>query len=163
MYQFSNFDRAEIGPARLPELNDGFEGVIRMEKTYIQPTRFGDYFRIEFTIMSSNHADNPVGQRATWKQDMTKKDVCNNSILQMAAAFMGVDRDDKPSVDALKQAMPGLLHYAVNVNNDLNNFTRQNDGASPRYACARAREAQTRQSNRDFTFVDFWPYVQNGG
>lgn len=155
MYQFSNFQRAEIGPPRLPELKDGYAGVLKVEKTYVQDTRFGAYFRCEFTVMSSNHPENPVGQHVTWKQDMTKKDVCDNSLLQWAAGVLGVQRDDDATVEALKQQMKGLLEYACNVNNDQNNFTQ-------RYVCARAREGQTK-GNRDFTFVDFWPYVPSNG
>lgn len=156
MYQFSNFSRAEIGPPRLPELRDGFEGVLKVEKTFCQDTRFGPKFFCEFTVMSSNHPENPVGQRVIWKQDMTKKDVCDNALLQWAAGVMGVNRDDEGTVYQLKQAMQGMLHYAVNINNDQNNFTQ-------RYVVARAREGQTRQSNRDFTFVDFWPYAPQNG
>jgi len=159
MYQFSNFDRAEIGPPRLPELKDGFEGVLKVEKTFCQDTRFGPKFFCEFTVMSSNHPENPVGQRVIWKQDMTKKDVCDNALLQWAAGCLGVARDDDNNVAALKRGMREMLHYAINVNNDANNFTHNVSG---RYVIARAREGQTRQSNRDFTFVDFWPYT-NGG
>jgi hypothetical protein len=163
MYQFSNFERAEIGPPRLPELADGFEGVLRVEKTFCQDTRFGPKFFCEFTVMVSNHPENPAGQRVIWKQDMTKQDVRDNALFQWAAGIYGVDRDDDNNKNQLRQAMQSLLHYAVNVNNDINNFTRAYDGVSPRYVCARAREGQTKQSNRDFTFVDFWPYVPKNG
>lgn len=150
MYQFSDFQRAEIGPPRLPKLVDGFEGICKVEKTYVNPTRFGDKFFCELTVMSSNRPQNPVGQRVVWKQDLTKKDVAGNAVFQWAAAVLGVDRDDKPTVDALRQQMPQLFGYAVE-NQEQNNFTQ-------RYVAVRARDTTTGNS-RPFTAYDFFPYV----
>lgn len=151
MYQFSNFQRAEIGPPRFPGLADGYEGVLRVEKTYVNDTRFGAKFFCEMTVMSSNLAQNPVGQRVVWKQDLTKKDVADNSMLQWAAGVLGVHREDDATVQQLKDAMQGLLHYAVNVSEEANNFTQ-------RYVAAKARATKTKQE-RDFIAVDFYPYV----
>lgn len=153
MYQFGNFSRAEIGPPRLPSLVDGYEGVLRVEKTYVDDTRFGAKFFCEMTVMSSNKVENPPGQLVIWKQDMTKKDVCDNALLQWAAGVMCVNRDDEATVEALKQAMQGMLHYAINVNTDANNFTQH-------YVCAKARATTTKQQ-RPFLAVDFYPYVPN--
>jgi hypothetical protein len=157
MYQFGSFQRAQIGPPRYPTLADGYEGVVRVEKTYVEDTRFGAMFFVEMTVMSSNTPENQPGQRVKWKQDLTKKDVCDNALLQFAAGVLGVTRDDEANVAALQNGMPGILHYAVNVNNDANNFTQ-------RYVCAKARFGPTKNAGRDFLFVDFWPYVppQNG-
>lgn len=156
MYQFGNFQRAEIGPPRYPTLADGFEGVLRVEKTYVEDTRFGAMFFAEMTVMSSNTPENPPGQRVKWKQDLTKKDVCDNALLQFAAGVLGVHRDDEATVFALKQGMQGLMHYATNVNNDANNFTQ-------RYVGAKARKTQTKETKRDFLAVDFFPYVPQNG
>lgn len=151
MYQFSNFQRAEIGPPRFPSLADGYEGVLKVEKTYVNDTRFGAKFFCEMTVMSSNVAQNPVGQRVVWKQDLTKKDVADNAMLQWAAGVLGVHREDDATVQQLKDAMQGLLHYAINVSEEANNFTQ-------RYVAAKARATKTKQE-RDFTAVDFYPYV----
>lgn len=154
MYQFGDFSRAEIGPPRLPVLTDGFEGVLKVEKTIMEDTRYGDAFFAEMTVMSSNKVENPPGQRVKWKQDMTKKDVCKNALLQWAAGVLGVNSDDDAAIAALKQAMEGLMHYACNVNTDANNFTQ-------RYVVARAR-ATTTGNQRPFLSVNFSPYVPNG-
>jgi hypothetical protein len=47
--------------------------------------------------------------------------------------------------------MQQLMHYAVNVSQEANNFTQQ-------YVCAKARSTTTKQG-RPFTAVDFYPYV----
>lgn len=151
MYQFSNFNRAEIGPPRLPGLVDGFEGILKVEKTHVEDTRFGAKFFCEMTVMSSNRSENPVGQLVVWKQDLTKKDVADNAMFQWAAGVLGVHREDEANVEALRQGMQGLLHYAVNVSEDANNFTQ-------RYVAAKAR-ATTTKNSRPFTAVDFYPYV----
>lgn len=150
MYQFSNFQRAEIGPPRFPTLCDGFEGYLRVEKTFVEDTRFGAMFFCEFTVMSSNHPENPVGQRVKWKQDLTKKDVCDNALLQWAAGVLGVDRENEQTVDALKNAMQGMMAYATATNQENNNFTQRIVGA-------RARAMKTK-NDRDFVAVDFFPY-----
>lgn len=155
MYQFGNFQRAEIGPPRYPTLADGYEGVLRVEKTYVEDTRFGPMFFVEMTVMSSNTTENQPGQRIKWKQDLTKKDVCDNALLQFAAGVLGVNRDDEAQVYQLKQGMQGMMHYATNVNNDANNFTQ-------RYVAARAHMKQTK-AERDFLAVDFYPYVPQNG
>jgi len=154
MYQFSNFQRAEIGPPRQPTLADGFEGVCQIEKTYVNDTRFGAKFFCEMTVMSSNHPENPVGQLVVWKQDLTKKDVADNAIFQWAAGVLGVHREDEATVNALRAQMKPLLDWAI-VYQDNNNFTKK-------YVVVRARGVKT-QSNRDFTACDFYPYVPNGG
>lgn len=151
MYQFSNFSRAEIGPPRLPQLVDGYEGILKIEKTYVNDTRFGAKFFVEMTVMSSNHPNNPVGQRVIWKQDLTKKDVADNAVFQWAAGVLGVQREDEAMVAALRQQMQQLLHYACNVNQEQNSFTQ-------RYVGAKARLTKTKQE-RPFTAVDFYPYV----
>lgn len=150
MYQFSNFQRAEIGPPRLPKLADGFEGVCRVEKTYVNDTRFGSKFFCEMTVMTSNLAQNPVGQRVVWKQDLTKRDVADNSLFQWAAGVLGVQREDVANVEALRGAMQGLLGYAVTYQ-EQNNFTQ-------RYVLVKARDTVTGNS-RPFTAYDFYPYV----
>lgn len=155
MYQFSNFQRAEIGPPQYPRLKDGYEGICLVEKTFIEDTRFGPALIVEMTVMTSNHPENQAGERVVWKQDLTKKDVCDNAMLQFAAGVLGVNRDDENSVNALKQQMQALMNYAVFQNPENNNFTK-------RYVCIRAREIQTKNSGRDFTVYDFYPYVQNG-
>jgi hypothetical protein len=86
-----------------------------------------------------------------WKQDLTKKDVADNAMLQWAAGALGVQREDLANVEALKSAMQGLLHYACNVSEDANNFTQK-------YVVAKARGTRTKQE-RDFVAVDFFPYV----
>lgn len=151
MYQFGNFSRAEIGPPRLPGLVDGYEGVLKVEKTYVNDTRFGSKFFCELTVMSSNRPENPVGQRVVWKQDLTKKDVADNALFQFAAGVLKVDREDTQRVEQLRAAMQGMLHYACYTNNDANNFTGQ-------YVAAKARQTTTKQE-RAFTAVDFYPYV----
>jgi hypothetical protein len=151
MHQFGSFKRASIGPERLPQLADGFEGVLLVEKTFVEDTRFGDKFFCEFTVMSTNReAANPVGQRCIWKQDLTKKDVADNSLLEWGAAVLGVDREDESTVEALKDQFGDLINYAVNANNEQNNFTK-------RYVVARAYEKKT-QNGRDFLAVNFAPY-----
>lgn len=155
MYQFGNFQRAEIGPPRYPTLADGFEGVLRVEKTFVEDTRFGPAFFVEMTVMSSNTPENQPGQRIKWKQDLTKRDVCDNAILQFAAGVLGVNREDEATVYALKSAMQAMMHYAVYQNQDQNNFTQ-------RYVSARARKKQTK-AERDFLAVDFYPYVPQNG
>jgi hypothetical protein len=154
MYMFSNFQRAEIGPPRLPQLVDGFEGVLKIEKTYVNPTRFGDKFFCEMTVGSSNRPQNPVGQRVIWKQDLTKKDVAENAVFQWAAAVLGVDRENEPAVAALRQQMPQLFGYAVEAQ-EQNTFTQ-------RYVAVRARDTTTKNS-RPFTAYDFFPLPTNGG
>ncbi len=155
MYQFSNFERAEMGPVRLPQLADGFEGVLRVEKTFVDDTRYGPKFFCEFTVMSSNTEVNPPGQRVIWKQDMTKRDVADNALLQWAGAIFGVHRDDEATVFQLKRGMRGMLEYAMSYQ-EQNNFTQK-------FVCARAHEGPTKSAGRDFLYVDFWPYVASNG
>lgn len=154
MYQFGNFSRAEIGPPRLPGLVDGFEGVVRVDKTYENDTRFGSKFFCEMTVMTSNKQENPPGQLVVWKQDLTKKDVADNAIFQWAAGVQGVRREDEAMVAQLRQYMQQMMQYAIYYQ-DQNQFTG-------RYVCAKAR-SMTTKNGRPFTAVDFYPYVQTNG
>jgi hypothetical protein len=134
---------------------DGYEGVLKIEKTFVEDTRFGAMFFVEMTVMSSNNQENPPGQRVKWKQDLTKKDVCDNALLQWAAGVLAVHREDEATVYALKNALGQMLDYATTQNQEQNNFTQK-------YVCAKARGMKTK-NDRDFVAVDFFPYVPAAG
>lgn len=154
MYTFGSFNRAQIGPPRLPQLGDGFEGVCKIEKTYVNETRFGHKFFCEMTVMSSNLHQNPVGQRVIFKQDLTKRDVADNALLTWGAGILGVAREDGPRVAQLQAAMDGLINYAVYYQ-DNNNFTQK-------YVLVKARHITT-GNNRPFVAHDWFPYVPSNG
>lgn len=164
MYSFGNFQRAELGPHRLPKLSDGFEGVLQIAKTWIKDGRKGPLFMCECVVAQSNMQAHPVGQRIMWMQDLTNKNVCDNALFQWAAAVYGFQENNEPALNWLRQNLgndpqtgrTGLFHYATYVNQEFNPFTHNMETQQPRYVAVRVYQTTT-QNNRTFRAHNFAP------
>jgi len=164
MYQIGSFQRAELGPQRLPKLQDGFEGILQVVKTWVKDGRRGNLFMCEMIVMQSNHPSNPVGQRVMWTQDLMNKNVCDNALFQWGACCYGFQADNEAALNWLRQNMgndpqtgrQGLFHYAIYVNQEQNPFTHNMETGQPRYVACRVYMKKT-QNNRDFRVHDFAP------
>jgi len=175
MYSFGNFQRAELGPQRLPKLADGFEGVLQIVKTWVKDGRRGPMFMCECIVMQSNHPTNPVGQRIMWKQDLTNKNVADNAMFQWAAAVFGIGGENEAGLNWLRASLgddnstyppkPGLLSHAVGnvpqsgMTQEYNLFTHDLQTRQPRYVACRAFQTTT-GNNRQFLAHNWAPLQQ---
>jgi len=170
MYQIGSFQRAELGPQRLPKLQDGFEGVLQVVKTWVKDGRRGNLFMCEMIVAQSNHPSNPVGQRVMWTQDLMNKNVCDDALFQWASACYGFTSENEPAINWLKKNMGedmfmqtgqhGLFYYAIYVNQEQNPFTHNMETGQPRYVVCRVYMKKT-QNNRDFRVHAFAPLAQS--
>lgn len=92
-------------------MKPGFIGVVEITKTILKETRaVGPAFIAEMKVVKSNMDEHPPGQKVSWFQKLTDKDIAFPSIAEWAAAVGGVDPANKEAVkqliaEELKQVM----------------------------------------------------------
>lgn len=131
-------------------IKGGFIGIVEVKKTLVKQTRAsGPAFIVEMEVIETNMEEHPVGQKVTWFQKLTDKDVAFPSVAEWAAAVGGIDPTDKKAVKedvspVLKEAMDQATESPTN-----NDFTGQR---------VRLQTAQVKTKNdRDFTRHTWMP------
>jgi len=107
-----------------------FAGVAKIKKTLTKSTRsVGLAFIVEMEVLETNMPDHhPVGQKVTWFQKLTDKDIAFPAVAEWAAAVAGLDPTDKQAVT--REVMPVLkdmMEHAT-ANPTDNDFINQKVG-----------------------------------
>lgn len=112
MFQFSIADGQITN--RLPKLQDGFSGVVQINRTEISKTRQGDKFFANFTVVVTNdETKHPVGKMYSWGQSLLDPNIAKNAMKQFLTAVCGVKADDEAAIKALEPSMDAIIGAAV--------------------------------------------------
>lgn len=147
-----------IGDAKLFDrgkfFGDGFNGVVKVDKTIAKATRAsGLAFIVEMVVVETNKPEeHPVGWRGSWFQKMTDKDVAFSSILAWAAACYGYTTEQKDQIkQELQPHLQELMKHATD-NPDKNDFVG---------VLVKLETTQKKTKNdKDFTRYDFSPHAK---
>ena len=129
----------------------GFIGVVEIKKTIVKQTRAsGPAFIVEMEVIETNMEEHPVGQKVTWFQKLTDKDVAFPSVAEWAAAVAGLDPNNKEVVKTeVSPVLKEAMDHATNNPSD-NDFIGQK---------VRLQTDQIKTKNdRDFTRYTWQPY-----
>ena len=132
-------------------IKGGFVGVVEIKKTIVKQTRaIGPAFIVEMEVVETNMEEHPVGQRVTWFQKLTDKDVAFPAVAEWAAAVGGIDPSKKEQVKSeVSPHLKELMDHATDNPSD-NDFVGQK---------VRLQTAQIKTKNdRDFTRHTWQPY-----
>ena len=141
-------------------LPPGFRGVVEVKRTLAKETRkSGLAFIVELRVVEvdspgdEDHELSPVreGEKRTWFQKMTNKDVAFPAVAAWAAACAGYDPTDKNAVkEAVMPHLRATMKHATDNPED-NDFV----GVKLRLSCV---ATITKEKQADFTRYDFSPY-----
>jgi hypothetical protein len=107
---------------RNPKLPDGFEGDVRITRTfYHQGQRYGRAYIVEFEVVNSNKPDAaPAGKTFSWRQalDGGSSVVAPGSLKAFAAACCGIASDDEDALEKRKHALQEAIDESVEHEDD---------------------------------------------
>lgn len=103
------FDRG-VPLNRNGKVGDEHNYVLEVQKALIKDTQKGLATIVEFTVVSSDDPDDPVGSKRTWFQKMTNKQVAFGAIKEFLYALNGVDRHADPeAAQKLDASMESIM------------------------------------------------------
>lgn len=134
-----------------------FSGTVRITKTEYKVTRAkGTAFIVEMEVEESNLDAHPVGSKISWYQSLNDKDIAFSSILEWAAACVGLHKHNKDEIAKLKVVNPQTGKSLIReLLSDATEKPTDNDFIDVRL---RLQTVPTKtRKNTDFTRYEFSP------
>lgn len=105
---------------RNAKLSDGFEGTVKITRTFEHDgRRFGAAYIAEFDVMSTNQPDrDPVGSRRSWRQSLGQKDIAASSLKAFAAAMSGLSTSDEDEINQASEDLDAAVCASVEYEDD---------------------------------------------
>jgi hypothetical protein len=126
---------------------------LEIEKCILKDCRgIGLCFIVELRVLASDHKLHTVGDKRTWLQKMTDKDVAFGALKQFAAAATGTSPSDKEGIKKLEPEVEGLMDAACGEQNILK---------GSRVKCTVVNK-KTKAKNQDFSVHNWEPLAPEG-